>query len=108
MIELNVPVNRGGRPRATDLRGVANAIFYLLKTGCPWRYLPRDFLPRSTVWRYFDEWRNNGTLKAIRYALRTRARAAEKIHCPRPTASVNNQSVDTPLGREQPGPFLPG
>src|SRR4051794_7858245 len=40
----------GGRPRKTDMRSAMNAIFYLLRTGCPWRYLPRDgFPPRSTV-----------------------------------------------------------
>ena len=32
-----------GRPRQVDLREVLNAIFYLNKTGCQWRYLPRDF-----------------------------------------------------------------
>jgi hypothetical protein len=30
----------GGRPRKTDMRVAMNAIFYLLRTGCPWRYLP--------------------------------------------------------------------
>ena len=28
----------GGRPRKTDMRAAMNAIFYLLRTGCPWRY----------------------------------------------------------------------
>ena len=32
----------GGRPRKTDMRAAMNAILYLLRTGCPWRYLPRD------------------------------------------------------------------
>jgi transposase len=37
--------------RKTDMRAAMNAIFYLLRTGCPWRYLPRDsFPPRSTVY----------------------------------------------------------
>ena len=41
----------GGRPRKTDMRAAMNAIFYLLRTGCPWRYLPRGpFPPRSTVY----------------------------------------------------------
>lgn len=41
----------GGRPRKTDMRAAMNAILYLLRTGCPWRYLPRDgFPPRSTVY----------------------------------------------------------
>jgi transposase len=34
--------SRGGRPRKTDMRAAMNAILYLLRTGCPWRYLPRD------------------------------------------------------------------
>lgn len=38
-----------GRPRTTALREVVNAILYLLRSGCPWRFLPRDFPPRSTV-----------------------------------------------------------
>src|SRR5271169_5899149 len=45
----------GGRPRKTDMRAAMNAIFYLLRTGCPWRYLPRGaFPPRSTVFRQFQ------------------------------------------------------
>ncbi|SRR5712691_2551307 len=35
----------GGRPRKTDMRAAMNAIFYLLRTGCPWRYLPHDGFP---------------------------------------------------------------
>jgi transposase len=35
----------GGRPRKTDMRAAMNAILYLLRTGCPWRYLPRDGFP---------------------------------------------------------------
>jgi transposase len=31
----------GGRPRKTDMRATPNAILYLLRTGCPWRYLPQ-------------------------------------------------------------------
>src|SRR5579863_3551781 len=40
----------GGRPRKTDMRSAMNAILYLLRTGCPWQYLPRGvFPPRSTA-----------------------------------------------------------
>src|ERR1700739_908249 len=36
------------------MRAAMNAIFYLLRAGCPWRYLPRDsFTPRSTVHNIF-------------------------------------------------------
>jgi putative transposase len=93
----------GGRPRTTDLRDVVDAIFYILRSGCQWRYLPRDFPPKSTVWRYFDEWRHNGTLETIHDLLRRKVRAAEKPYAPRTTASIDSQSVDTTSGGEHRG-----
>jgi len=103
LIEPHIPVYPGGRPRTTDLRDVVDAIFYVLRTGCQWRYLPKDFPPKSTVWRYFDEWRHNGTLDTIHDKLRTKVRTAEKPYAPRTTASVDSQSVDTTGGGEQRG-----
>ena len=56
----------GGRPRATDMRQAMNAILYLLRTGCPWRYLPRDgFPPRSTVYNIFRRFQAEGRWEAI-------------------------------------------
>jgi putative transposase len=103
LIEPLIPVYPGGRPRKTDLRDVVDALFYLLRTGCQWRYLPKDFPPRSTVWRYFDEWRHNGTLEKIHDSLRTKVRTQEKPYAPRTTASVDSQSVDTTSGGQQRG-----
>src|SRR3954469_15672842 len=93
----------GGRPRKTDLRDVVNAILYILRAGCQWRYLPKDFPPKSTVWRYYDAWRHNGTLDFIHDRLRTKVRTAEKPYAPRTTASVDSQSVDTTSGGEHRG-----
>jgi putative transposase len=103
LIEPHIPVYPGGRPRETAMRDVVDAILYLLRTGCQWRYLPRDFPPRSTVWKYFDQWRHNGTLDTIHDALRTKVRAREKPYSPRTTASVDSQSVDTTSGGEARG-----
>jgi transposase len=56
----------GGRPRKTDMRAAMDAILYLLRTGCPWRYLPRDvFPPRSTVYNIFRKFQRDGTWEAI-------------------------------------------
>lgn len=93
----------GGRPRKTDMRDVANAIFYVLRTGCQWRYLPKDFPPKSTVWRYFKQWRDDGVLERMHDALRTKVRTAEKPYSPRTTGSVDSQSVDTTSGGEERG-----
>src|SRR5438128_11297574 len=48
LIEPHLPVYPGGRPRTTNLRDVVDAVFYVLRTGCQWRYLPKDFPPKST------------------------------------------------------------
>src|SRR6516165_11298988 len=103
LIEPHLPVSSGGRPRKTAMRDVVDAIFYLLRTGCQWRYLPKDFPPKSTVWRYFDEWRHNGTLEKIHDALRDRVRKQEKPGQARTTASIDSQSVDTSSGGEARG-----
>jgi putative transposase len=39
------PPNRRGRPKIHTTREILDAIFYVLKSGCPWRLLPRDFPP---------------------------------------------------------------
>ncbi len=60
------PADPGGRPRKTDMRAAMNAIFYLLRTGCPWRYLPRGtFPPRSTVYNIFRKFQREGVWDAI-------------------------------------------
>ena len=61
----------GGRPRQTDMRLAKNAIFYLLRTGCPWRYLPhRVFPPRATVDNIFRAFQREGVWEAIWEELR--------------------------------------
>lgn len=47
-------LNLGGK--VTDLREVMNAILFLNRTGVPWRYLPHDFPPHTTVFGYFSAW----------------------------------------------------
>ena len=106
LVEPLIPVYPGGRPRKTSTRDVLDAVFYVLRTGCQWRYLPTDFPPKSTVWRYFDEWRHNGTLDTIHDLLRRKVRTQEKPYAPRTTASVDSQSVDTTSGGEERGPII--
>ncbi|WP_371749983.1 IS5 family transposase [Streptomyces sp. NBC_01283] len=56
-------LNLGGK--VTDLREVMNAILFLNRTGVPWRYLPHDFPPHTTVFGYFSSWTADGTIEKI-------------------------------------------
>jgi hypothetical protein len=49
-IGLYLPGPTGrGRPRLQGFRAILDAVFYVLKSGCPWRLLPKDFLPWKSV-----------------------------------------------------------
>jgi putative transposase len=73
----------GGRPRTTDLRAVLNAIFYLLRTGCQWRLLPREFPRPGTVYHYFRAWKDAGVLAELQRALHEQARLSRgRLPCP--------------------------
>lgn len=55
---------RTGR-KPVDRRKVVNGILWILRTGAPWRDLPRQFGSFKTVWRLFDRWTEDGTLDAV-------------------------------------------
>jgi putative transposase len=50
----------GGRPRSADLREVVNGIFYVLRGGIPWRFLPKEFPPWKSAYHYFRLCRLDG------------------------------------------------
>src|SRR5690349_14321376 len=95
LVEPHLPKRkRTGRPPA-DLREVLNAIFYLDRTGCQWRLLPKDFPPWSTVHTWYRRWRKDGTWEKINEALRQQVRRrAGREPSPRSSA-VDSQSVKT-------------
>src|SRR5947209_2351324 len=85
----------GGRPRTTDLRAVLNAIFYLLRTGCQWRLLPREFPRPGTVYHYFHAWKEAGVLAELQRALHAQARLSRgRLICPS-VVILDSQSVKT-------------
>jgi len=85
----------GGRPRTTDLRSVVNAIFYLLRTGCQWRLLPREFPAWGTVYHYFRAWKNAGVWTCLQRTIYEQVRAlAGRPACPS-VVIMDGQSVKT-------------
>jgi putative transposase len=55
-------INTQERKRKHSLRNIMNAILYLLKTGCQWRMIPKDFAPWESVYYYFCKWKNEGII----------------------------------------------
>ena len=86
---------RGGRPRKVDLREVLNTIRYLHRSGCQWDMLPHDLLPKSTVYDYFAQWRDDGTWGKVVTALREQTRVAAGRELTPSAVCIDSQSVKT-------------
>jgi putative transposase len=98
ILEPLIPAPRntdGGRPREMDMREVLNTLLYLNRSGCQWEMLPHDLLPKSSVYDYFAQWREDGTWLKILTALRKRVRQ-EAGRDPTPSAAcIDSQTVKT-------------
>lgn len=84
-----------GRPRTHSLRAICNAIFYVLRTGCPWRYLPSNFPPWQTVFYHFRRWRWKGNWYQLFKALREAERERVGRNAEPSAAIIDSQSVKT-------------
>jgi transposase len=64
---------------------VLNAIFWLLRTGAPWRDLPERYGPWQTVYEWFNRWRSDGTwdrmLQALQICLDRQGRIDWDLWC---------------------------
>ena len=63
---LASPEKRRGRPPKWPVRPIADAVFYLLRSGCAWRMPPREYPPWQTVYYHFLKWRLDGRLPTAR------------------------------------------
>src|SRR5829696_10168814 len=86
---------RRGRRRTVDRREVINAIFYVLRTGCQWRYLPEGFPKWETVYWYFTRWMQDGTWVKINDQLRKELRVMIGRDAEPTAVIIDSQSVKT-------------
>lgn len=75
------------------MREVLNAIFYQARSGCQWDMLPHDFPPKSTVFAYFKQWRDDGTWQKLLDALRRKVRTAAGREPSPGAGSIDSQTV---------------
>src|SRR5215813_2248654 len=89
------PDSRKGRPRTHPLRRVLDAIFYVVHSGCAWRYLPSDFPPWQTVFYHFRRFRLTGIWHRLYTALHRAERERAGRHLDPSAAILDSQSVKT-------------
>ena len=95
IVRLVPPAKEGGRPREVNMRSLVDGIFYLVRTGCAWRMLPKEYPPWQTVYYYFARFKKDGTCQRIHDLLRTRVRHKTGKHKQPTAAIIDSQSVKT-------------
>ncbi|WP_106381455.1 IS5 family transposase [Abditibacterium utsteinense] len=76
-------------------RDVLNAIFYVLRTGCQWRYLPQSYPNWKTVYSCFRRWSLSGAWDEVVAALRVEVRYSQSRKALPTAAVMDTQSVKT-------------
>lgn len=85
------------RSRKFDLREIFNAILYLIKTGCQWRMLPRDFPNWQIAYYYFSTWKKNGIWEDMQQYLVEEIRMKEGRNDEPTVGIIDAQSVKNTL-----------
>ena len=62
-------IQEGRKAPKYSKREILEAIFYVLRTGCQWRYLPNDFPLWKTVYEQFRQWKKQGIFEKINYEI---------------------------------------
>jgi putative transposase len=90
------PKHKGpGRPIELDMRQAVNAIFYVVRTGCQWANLPKEYPNHNSVYYHFRKWCRNDIWRRINTALRKLDRR-QRGRKEDPSAGViDTQSVKT-------------
>ena len=86
---------KGGRPRTVDLRAVVNGLLYMDRTGCQWRFTPKDYPPSRTLRYYFDKWTWDGTWECLNAALRELVRIEDGRDAEPSAGIIDSQTVKT-------------
>jgi putative transposase len=84
-----------GRPRLWPMREIMNAVFYVLRSGCAWRLLPKDFPPMTTVYGWFLRFRRDGLFETINHYLVMQDRERVGREASPSAAVIDSQSVKT-------------
>ena len=95
LMPLLPPAASTGRPRQWPMREMVNALFYVMRSGCPWRMLPDHFPPHQTVYRWFVRFRDSGLWESLSHHLLMIDRERVGRDASPSAAIIDSQSVKT-------------
>lgn len=87
--------DKQGRPIELDMRQVVNAIFYIVRTGCQWENMPKDYPNHNSVYYHYRKWCQDGTWQRANEALRQQERQQQGRQSEPSAAIIDSQSAKT-------------
>lgn len=109
LLPVHQPSAKGGRPRLND-RAALTGILYVLYTGIPWEYLPKEMGCGCgmTCWRRLRDWQKAGVWQRLHESVLHKLRQYDQIEWER--ASIDSASVPSPpwRGSHRPQSHGPG
>jgi putative transposase len=82
-----------GKPPRHGRRAVVDACFYVVRTGCAWRLLPKSFPPWNAVYKLFRRWSGEGRFEQMHDRLRQQWRMRAERPAEPSTAILDSQST---------------
>ncbi len=95
LVEPLLRPTRRREPCAASTRMIVDALLYMARTGCQWRFIPNDLPKWESVAQQFYRWEKRGVWKAMNDALRTEVRLSSGKTAHPTAAIIDSQSVKT-------------
>lgn len=95
IIEPLLPKEKWGRPLEIDMRSAVNGMFYLVRTGIEWDYMPNEYPNHNSIYYHYHKWCKDGTWERINTALREQVRYVAGRKQQPSLAIIDSQSVKT-------------
>jgi putative transposase len=95
LIKKHFETGNYGKSRKHSHRELVNAVFYITKTGCQWRFLPRDFPPYSTVHSFYWRAKQKGIWERMMKDLVKKSRIKMGRSAEPSYSLIDSQSVKT-------------
>jgi putative transposase len=93
--ELETDFSKGGRPPTHSKRALLNAVFYLVRTGCQWRFLPQEYPPWQAVYAQMRRWEEKGSVDRVYEKIYAQGRKAAGKAERATVGIVDSQSIKT-------------